>query len=86
MNTVPVLTEEASDRLAGALGFAAWCIHEAPEDTRLQLESAIMSTETAYIVRILFRFFTDLGKAHPEPQADDAKAAFVAQQHKEGTA
>ena len=85
MTTTPVLTDEAVDRLADALGFAARCIHEAPENTRLLLDAS-MATEKAHIIRILIRFFTDLGKAHPEPRADDAAAAYVAQQHKEGTA
>lgn len=85
MTTTPVLTAETAESLADALGFAAGCILEAPDFTRLLLDEA-MKTEKAYIVRILIRFFTDLGKAHPEPGPDDAAAAYVAQPHKEGTA
>ena len=85
MSKNTTLTAEAAESLADALGFAAGCILEAPDFTRLLLDEA-MKTEKAHIVRILIRFFTDLGKAHPEPRADDAAAAYVAQQHKEGTA
>ena len=80
-----ILTPEAAKSLAEALGFAARCIREAPDFTRFLLDED-MKTENAYSVRILIRFFTDLGKAHPEPRADDAAAAYVAQQHKGGTA
>ena len=70
------------------LSCAASFIEAFPKQSAGLASGALRERGTAQeaVIRILIRFFTDLGKAHPEPRADNAAAAYVAQQHKEGTA